>query len=386
MARSPLVLGIDFGTSFSTAAAWVDERLYMVTDERGEPCIPSVVHVPSRGDPTVGFRATQLGLREPQLCIRGIKRVLGRPPDHPAFRIFEAQNAALVRSGPRKTAIIKVAGRDFTPEQLAAEIFRALKAQAEARFRLPVKKAVVTLPASADAAQREATKKAAQMAGLLVMKTIPEPAAGAMAYGLDRRDVQDRRLLVYDFGGGTFDVTVLRQTGPKLQPLSLGGDPLLGGDDLDEALAQQVASQIWRQYKVRLDADVVRWQRVLQQTEQVKRALSGTDEVRLRIRDLFSAGPLRDLDLPVTRLDTDPRWRPLVDRTVKVTVQTMVQSRLRPDDIDEVVLVGGSTYVPLVRQVVETVLKKPGIQGDDPQTAVAAGAALMAGRVMKMAA
>ena len=207
-----------------------------------------------------------------------------------------------------------------------------------------------------------------------------------MAFGLDRVEDADRRLLIYDFGGGTFDVTILRQVGAQFTPLALGGDPLLGGDDLDEALARLVARQVWTQYRLELDKDVVRWQRVLLQSEQVKRALSGTDSIHLRIRDLFTAGPLRDLDLPVARADADEVWGPFVDRTMAVAAKTMVQAGLRPADLDEVVLVGGSTYIPLVHQRVAKVMGKSGERRGDPQTAVAAGAAILAARILSLAA
>jgi molecular chaperone DnaK len=385
MARDQLVLGIDFGTSFSSAAAWVNGKLFLVPDERGEPCIPSTLFIPRRGSPVVGFRALQLAVGEPELAVRGLKRILGRGADEPAVRLFEAQNGARVRAG-KKDLILKVGQRDFAATQLAAEVFRTLRTMAEARFRLPAKQAVVTLPTAADAAAQEAVLAAAHLAGIEVVQTVPEPSAAAVAFGLDRGEVEDRRLLVYDFGGGTFDVTVLRQVGTHFTPLALGGDPLLGGDDLDEALARLVARQVWTQYKVDLDKDVVRWQRVLLQSEAVKRALSGTEHIQLRIRDLFSAGPLRDLDLPVTRADAEQVWKELVDRTLQVTARTMMQAGLRPKDVDQVVLVGGSTYIPLVQARVAQVLGRPAQHGGDPQTAVAAGAAILAARVLELAA
>ncbi len=381
------MLGIDFGTSFSTVAVWLDGRLYIVPDERGQPCVPSVIYVPPRGDLKVGFEARQLATQQPQNVIRGIKRVLGKAPTDGAFRLFAAQNSVDVKAGPNNTVVIKVAGRTFTVVQLVAEVLRRMKTMAEARFRLKARQAVLSIPTSAGPAVKRDLVHAAKLAGLRVVDTVAEPVAGAMAYGADQAaNVRRRRLLVYDFGGGTFDVTVLLQEGQTLRALATGGDNLLGGDDFDEKLANAVGSRVWREHKVDLTKDVVAWQRVLYQSELVKQALSGTEQVRLRIRDLLTSGPVRDLDLQVLRDRMEPKWQGLVDRSLKITVKTMVESALRPDDIDYVVMIGGTTFIPLVQQTLATVLKRQGMHIDDPQTAVAAGAAMLGARVLKMAA
>jgi molecular chaperone DnaK len=161
---------------------------------------------------------------------------------------------------------------------------------------------------------------------------------------------------------------------------------MLGGDDLDEALAAAVQSRVWREHRIELDKDAVRWQRVLYQSELVKQALSGAERVPLRIRDLCQTGPLRDLDLTVVRSQMETQWKPLVDRSLQLTVQTMVQSGLRPSDINYVVMIGGTTYVPLVQRMLANVLERQGMHIDDPQTAVAAGAAVLGARVLRMAA
>jgi len=381
-----VVLGIDFGTSFSTAAAWVGGKMYVVPDERGEPCVPSLVYVPERGEPQVGYAARVKSLTEPQSVVRGIKRILGKTADDPAFRIFEAQNSMPTKVGPNKTPILQFGARELTPVQVTAAILEHLKTLSENRFRLPAKKAVLSHPTAASKDTVRALKQAARMAGLTVLHTVAEPVAGAMAYGVDQAVGANRKLLVYDFGGGTFDVTVLVQEGTSLRPLATGGDGMLGGDDFDDVLAQQVNKEVWRRHHVQLDKDVVRWQRVLYQSELVKRALSGAPHVPLRIRDLFTGGPVQDLDLTVIRERMEPNWLPLVDRSVKVTVETMVQSGLRPDRLDYVVMIGGTTYIPLVQDTLTRVLERPGMHIDDPQTAVAAGAAVMAARVLQLAA
>lgn len=381
-----VVLGLDFGTSFSTAAAWVNGRMYLVPDERGEPCLPSLVYVPERGPPEVGYPARAKSIVEPQSVIRGVKRILGRKMEDPAFRLFEAQNSVLTKAAPNGSPILQIAGRELTPVQVAAAIFERLRTLAERRFALPAKKAVLSHPTGASREFMRALKQAARMAGLTVLDTVPEPVAGAMAYGVDQAEGSDRRILVYDFGGGTFDVTALVQEGMSLRPLATAGDGMLGGDDFDEILAQKVNKEVWRQHKVQLDKDVVRWQRVLYQSELVKRALSGAPRVPLRIRDLFSGGPVQDLDLMVLRERLEPSWKPLVDKSLQITAETMVQSGLRPERLNYVVMIGGTTYIPLVQESLAKVLERPGMHIDDPQTAVAAGAAVLAARVLKVAA
>ncbi len=386
MSHKELVLGIDFGTSFCSVAVWLDGRLYIVPDERGEPCIPSMLYVPRRGKVQVGYEARKMVLKEPQNVIRGIKRVLGRKPNDAEFRLFEAQNSVQVKPGPKGSTVLRVGRRDFSLVQLAADMIRHLKELAQARFRLPARKVVLSIPTSASPEMQRDLTKAAEIAGLKVLQMIPEPTAGAMAYGIDQAKVACRKLLVYDFGGGTFDVTVLLQEGETLRPLATAGDNMLGGDDFDEALASAVQSRIWREHRIELDKDAVRWQRVLYQSELVKQALSGAEKVPLRIRDLYQSGPMRDLDLTVFRSRMEAQWKPLVDRSLKLTVQTMVQSNLRPSDINYVVMIGGTTYVPLVQQMLASVLERKGMHIDDPQTAVAAGAAVLGARVLKMAA
>lgn len=385
VANHELVLGMDYGTSFSSAAAWVDERLYLAVDERGEPCIPSVLYLPEEGPVLVGIAAARRSLSEPHRIIRGLKRIIGRTYRDPEVRIFEAQNAVQVKEGPGGGVLITTRNDEYAPIQLVAAVYRHLKELAERRFSRPIEKAVITVPACVPQAVVRATSRAAEIAGLEIVRVVPEPCAGAIAQSLDRFQGQ-RKVLVYDFGGGTFDVTVLHQEEGLLEPHSMAGDPCLGGADLDEALAQHVAGHVHHQHGIDLTRDVVRWNLVLQRSEQVKRALSSAPRVHFRLRDLFSSGPHRDLQLAVDRSQVEPRWRPLVDRTIRLTAETMVESGLSPDKLDAIVLVGGSTYMPLVRQRIVEVLKKPGLHHGDPQTSVACGAALVGVRSLSIAA
>lgn len=384
--RAEIVLGIDLGTSFSTAAAWVDGKMHLITDNRGEACIPSVVYFPTQGAPVVGAYAAKMRLAEPTQSIGGIKRILGRPFDSGEVRILDAHSAVRIEKTANGSPVLTNRAGQHTPVEIASIIYRHLRELAEARFRGACKKAVITVPATAGPLTEAATVTAARAAGLEVIRTISEPVAGAIAQELDHFK-GERRLLVYDFGGGTFDVTVLLQQDQEFKVLSLGGDSCLGGDDLDLELAQLVASFIFHSHKVDLTKDVVTWDRLVREAEVVKRGLSSVQAAPMRIKELFSAqGRRRDLDLTVTRADVEARWEPLIQRSIHLTATTMLQANLRPDDLDAILLVGGTTFVPLVRSKVAKTFGKPGLHRGDPQTAVAEGAALVAARALSLAA
>lgn len=381
-----MILGIDLGTSFSTAAAWVNGKMYLVPDERGEPCIPTVVHYPKDGRPIVGHAALKYRRADPENTISGIKRALGRSIDSPEGRVFAASTAVTVKPAPNKRLILQTRRGDHIPEEIAGLVYTHLRSLAEHRFQARVRRAVLTVPASATPESIEATLRAARQAELEVMATIPEPTAAATAFGLDAFRGQ-RRLLVYDFGGGTFDVTIMRQHDQTLEPVAMGGDGGLGGDDFDEALARHAAGRVWKQHRVELEKDVVRWDRVLHEAEATKRALSAMPAARLRVKDAYSAGgQRRDIDATVSREDVQMRWNPLVERSIKVMADTILAAELRPRSIDALLLVGGTTYIPQVRSAVTKIMAKPGQHPGDPQTAVACGAAVHAARRLMKAA
>ena len=380
MAQHELILGIDLGTSFSTAAAWVNGKMYLVPDERGEPCIPTVVHFGASGPPLVGHTALEARRSDPENTVAGIKRLLGRDLESPEGRVFAAGAPNKLKPAKNGRAIIHTRRGEHTAEEVASSVYAHLKRLAEARFQRRVTKAVLTVPAASSAASIEATVRAAGQAGLEVLDTVHEPTAAATAYGLDRFRGQ-RRLLVYDFGGGTFDVTLMRQHDQTLEPLEVGGDASLGGEDFDMALAQYAASVVWKHHQVEIHHDVVRWDRVLRASEATKRALSAMAAARLRVQNAYSAkGRNQDIDLTVSREDMAPRWKDLVDRSLRCTAETMVKAGLRPSGIDALILVGGTTYIPMVRDAVTRMMSTPGEHPGDPQTAVACGAAVRAAR------
>jgi molecular chaperone DnaK len=374
----PLVLGIDFGTSYSSAAAMVDGQLQMVMDN-GEPQVPSVVYVPARGDLVVGKEAFRHMLSDPACTVSSVKRLLGRRADDPALRAVAAGLRFPIRSGPGGWAVVRIRDVDYHPTQLAAAILSRLRALAERRFGGTVKRAVFTLPVIVPPDYQAALTKAATMAGLEIVRWVPEPVAGMLAYGM-HAEPGNRNVAVCDFGGGTFDATMVKQTGKTFTPVASGGDPFLGGDDFDAALAEEVAGHIYRTTQVDLHRDFVKWTELLWRCESVKRQLSSAKEAHFRMKDAATfRGKSHDVDFLVERDRVEPRWQPLVDRSVGVLNALLAKVGWRAEDVQEVVLVGGATMTPLVRQAYAAMFRVSPKTTDWANVAVVAGAATVAG-------
>ena len=306
--EAEVVLGIDLGTHYSTAGAWLRNKLYLAPDERGEVCIPSVVHVPAGRDLVVGAEAERLRLSDPATTIAGVKRLLGRKRTDGSVRLFEAQSAVPLSSNKDGELSFRARGRDLSAVEVASAIFRYLRERMEVRLGGSIHRAVITVPVATTKAAREATARAARMAGLEVLRVMAEPCAAAVA--LSRPSGQERRVLVYDFGGGTFDAAVVTVRGDSLTVQAAGGDDCLGGDDLDEALARSISSHLWQSARVDVTKDAVRWPRLLRHSERVKRALSTAERTRFRVAMIESAG--REDAVHVRGLLDDGGERPLV--------------------------------------------------------------------------
>jgi len=379
---SEIILGIDLGTSFSTAAALIDGKLQYVLDSRGEACIPSVVHFPKAGPPLVGIEADRMRSSDPVNTVFGMKRVIGRDGDSPAARVLDASAPFRLVARPGAEVAVQVRAGTLSASEVASVILRHLRERASARFHRPVRKALVTVPVSTPPAVQAAMVRCGAMAGLEVVRLVHEPVAGAVARGASGAAAP---FLVYDFGGGTFDATVVRGDGKGLQILSSGGDDCLGGDDLDLAFARWVASGIYRSRSVDATRDVLLWSRIQRQCEAVKRALSAAPEVRYLLKDVLP-GASRDLDVPVRREHLAEPWAELVSRSVDAASETVRQSGLPAEGLGGVLLIGGTTFVPQVRAAVGQAFRGRIIAEEDPQTAVARGAALLAAGPERLAA
>jgi len=367
-AASPRPIGIDLGTTHSLVAyVPLIGGPTCLRDCDGDALVPSVVHYADQGKPVVGKEAQRTALDFPQDTIVSVKRFMGRGADDPETR----------RLGPYRFAadegpVVKfaVAGqRVVTPVEVSAEILRALRETAQDELG-SVGGAVITVPAYFDDAQRQATKDAARLAGLNVLRLLNEPTAAALAYGLESK--QNGVFAVYDLGGGTFDVTILVLDNGVFQVRSTGGDSQLGGDDMDRALAERLLREAGFVDALQPSAAQVR--AVLIAARSVKHALTDAQIVEADIE--IPERPA--LHVRVTREEFDALIAPLLERTLRVCRRALRDAELRAEDLDGVILVGGSTRVPLVRSSVEKMFGKAPLTDIDPDQVVAIGAAIHA--------
>lgn len=386
VAADEIILGIDLGTTYSTAAALIDGKMHFALDGRGEACIPSVVHFPKSGPPLVGVEAEKHRATDPHNTVFGIKRIIGRPADSPPARILNASSAVQVKQvhGSAEAAVV-LRGRTYQASEVAALILRHLRERAEQRFLKKIGKAVLTVPVAATQSVRDAMVKCGRMAGLEVVRIITEPVGGALANA--QAIVPGAPLLVYDFGGGTFDATVVEPEGRGLKVLGSSGDDCLGGDDLDLAFARWVADATYRACGKDIRADAILWERVQRTAEKVKRALSLSNTARFLVQEAIGSGPrAQALDSMVSRAQVAPLWRELVERSVATAQEAMEKAGLAGCMPGTVLLIGGTTYVPLVREAVAKAFGGRTVIETDPQTAVARGAALLAAQAATLAA
>jgi Fe-S protein assembly chaperone HscA len=368
------VVGIDLGTTNSLVAYVDNGRPVVVRDDSGDALVPSVVSVGEEGTIYVGREAQRRLLTAPSRSVYSVKRFMGR-----GIEDVEHEAALLpfrVSGDPGGVVRIGIADREFTPPEISAFILRELKHRAEEHFRergdfdFEVDRAVVTVPAYFNDAQRTATRDAGRLAGLEVLRIINEPTAASLAYGLDKRN--RGTIAVYDLGGGTFDISILKVEDGVFQVLSTNGDTHLGGDDIDRLLVEQVLAEIAGPK----EQDAATVEAIRRAVIQAKWDLSDIDETEIRIEP--SPAARAGFRRPITRLEFEDVIRLLVERTLDPCRQALADAGLQQSDIDEVVLVGGSTRIPLVRRVVEELFGRKPHSELNPDEVVALGAALQA--------
>lgn len=370
------VLGIDFGTSCTSAGTLIGDRVELVRDN-SDPVIPTVVYLPDRGEIEVGRRAVLRQQSQPNRVVRSVKRVLGLAPHDELVRRYSAgATAKLDTSGDK--LMFKLGAQAYAPEQVAASVLNRVRELAEQRFGGTIKKCVVTVSAAADAAYRDAIMRAARIAHLDIVELVAEPIAGALAVGLHATSAQ-RRLLVLDFGGGTFDASAIVQSGMRFTPAATFGDPMLGGDDLDDAFAEAIAGAVHRQYGADMRRDILKWAELRYRCEQTKRQLSSRVETQFTMTEAFQAGGrARSLDLKIDRAWVEDKWAPLFDRAIDVVDEVLKRASWRPDGIDAVALIGGTALVPKFQQLIAARFGKDRVSvSPDADLAVAMGAALL---------
>ena len=377
---APRPIGIDLGTTNSLVAYVKNDKPTAIVSCDGETLLPSVVHYGDHDDVVVGTRAKALAGAHPRETIVSVKRFMGRGADDPETRRLGPYEFASAKEGESNVVRFKVHGRELTPVEVSADILRELKAWAEEDVGR-VGGAVITVPAYFDDAQRQATKDAGRLAGLEVLRLLNEPTAAALAYGLDKK--QNGHFVVYDLGGGTFDVTVLLLEDGVFQVKSTGGDSQLGGDDMDRAIANEILLELgWMLPEhakpksltphPKLSPGVIRL--VLDEARRIKHLLTEREEVRATI-PLPGGG---EREVLIRRRRFDELIMPLLERTGAACRRALKDAGLSVEQLDGVILVGGSTRVPAVLTYVEKLFKRPPLADIDPDQVVALGAAVQA--------
>jgi len=371
------IIGIDLGTTNSAMAVMEGGEATIIANAEGGRTTPSIVAVNKNGERLVGQTAKRQAVINPDNTIFSVKRLIGRNIDDAEVkRDIDLMPYEIVKAD--KHVKVKMGDKDYTPEEVSAMILSKLKADAEKFLGQPVTEAVITVPAYFNDAQRQATKDAGKIAGLEVKRIINEPTAAALAYGLDKQ--KEEKVVVYDLGGGTFDVSVLELGDGVFEVKSTNGDTHLGGDDFDLHLINYLIDEFKKDQGIDLKADKAAMQRLKEAAEKAKIELSTTNETSVNIPFITAdaEGP-KHLDMTLSRADFEKLVMELVEKTLKPCEAALKDAGVSKEDINEVILVGGMTRMPLVQKKVEEFFGKKPLQGVNPDEVVATGAAIQGG-------
>jgi molecular chaperone DnaK len=373
-----VALGIDLGTTNSCCAIATPTGVEFILGARNERVHPSVVAFPSSGGVVVGSDAKRYRLTEPNHVIHSAKRFIGQNIRAPLVQLAMTGVRYKVVEGPNQQPIVVVRDRRMTMPEISSHVLLHLKRCAERQLGVPIKDAVITVPANFTDGQRQATKEAGRLAGLEVMRLINEPTAAALAYGFGKD--KNQTIAVFDFGGGTFDVSLLRLSGDIFEVLASDGDFFLGGDDLDRALAEVLAAECNRLLRLDPRPHAALMMKLMMGAEAIKCHLSENEAAEGEIDGLdLPNGQAGQLPFRITRKQFEELINGYVQRTIDVTRQVMVAAGIEPSTISDVLCVGGSTRIPLVRQrLAEVFGREPNIR-INPDEVVAQGAAIQAG-------
>src|ERR1700726_979779 len=370
------IIGIDLGTTNSVVAVMEGGEPVVITNPEGGRLTPSVVAFTKGGERLVGQVAKRQAVTNPENTVFSIKRFMGRKFDEVneemkmvPFQVVRASNG---------DARVNALGREYSPPEISAMILQKLKQAADEYLGQPVTKAVITVPAYFNDAQRQATKDAGQIAGLEVMRIVNEPTAAALAYGLDKK--KDETIAVYDFGGGTFDISILEVGEGVVEVKATNGDTHLGGDNLDQRIIDWIITEFKKSEGIDLGKDRMALQRLKEGAEKAKMGLSTVMETDLNLPFITAdqTGP-KHLQMQRTRGKFEQLVEDLLQKTVGPTKQALSDAGLDPSKIEEVVLVGGSTRIPRVQQIVKDLFNREPHKGVNPDEVVAIGAAVQAG-------
>ena len=376
MSNGP-VIGIDLGTTNSVVAVADLNGARILSGENGA-LIPSVVSFHPSGDVLIGAPAKERRLLDAQNTVSSVKRLIGRP-----YTSYEVKQAAErfgfeLSEGPSGGVLVTARGETYTLSEISAFVLRHVRKVAEAELGCECNQAVVTVPANFNELQRSATKAAGRVAGLEVLRILNEPTAAALAYGYNKSS--NERVAVYDLGGGTFDITILQLAGDVFEVLATAGDTFLGGDDVDSMIADHMAAQFLEQQRYDARQDRQAYERLKAAAEWAKIQLSGKPQVKLCVEELAygDGGAALNLDYMLSREQLEHMCQPLVARSFDVCEDAMKAAGLRPTQLDNVILVGGSTRIPLLQRMVAEYFGRKPLGNIDPDLVVAQGAALQA--------
>lgn len=370
------VLGIDLGTTNSVVAVHDGKAPSVLPDEDGLLLIPSVVSFHPSGEVLVGRKARQRRLIDAESTVYSVKRLIGRP-----FRSEEVRRARdrfpfEIAEAPTGGVVVRVRGESHTLAEISAYVLREVRRVAERSHQMECNQAVVTVPANFNELQRNATRAAGRIAGLDVLRILNEPTAAALAYGYGRGSRE--RIAVFDLGGGTFDLTILELSGEVFEVLATAGDTYLGGDDIDELLADQMAKAFLKHHRYDAKANRQAYERLRVAAEETKCRLTEEEETKLRVEELaFGEGGVSlDLAFGLKRRNLETMAQPLIARCFDVCEEAMRVAGIRPTQLDNIVLVGGATRMPLVKRMVEEYFGRRPLDTIDPDLVVAKGAAI----------
>ncbi|MEY8562745.1 molecular chaperone DnaK [Eggerthellaceae bacterium 3-80] len=371
------ILGIDLGTTNSAMAVMEGSEPEILVNAEGDRTTPSVEGFRKDGERVVGKSAKNQAVTNPENTVSSVKRFIGRSYDETP----EEQKTVSykVQKGDGGRAVVDIDGKDYTPEEISAMVLQKLKSDAEKVLGAPVTQAVITVPAYFNDAQRQATKDAGKIAGLEVLRIINEPTAAALAYGLDKTN-KDEKILVFDLGGGTFDVSILELGDGVFEVASTAGDNHLGGDDWDQRIIDWLADKFKADNGIDLRQDKMALQRLKEAAEKAKMELSSTTQANINLPFITAdaSGP-KHLDYTLTRSEFERITKDLLDRCKKPVEQALSDAGLKSGDIDEVILVGGSTRMPAVQELVKKLTGKDPNMSVNPDEVVAMGAAVQGG-------